>query len=139
MSMKTKYLIGAIILFIIVMVIWIGFDTFTQPGVTDLDGEYTEVSHYRNENNTGPVIRIFAVYTPDSLWADMEAYGNFMPHTKYGNTKVFFFGGLEQTPTKVGPGPPYFDPRYQEYCIGKYEKTAMGQVSMVKHPFGQVK
>ena len=84
--MKTKYLIGVLILFVIVVMIWIGFDTFTQPGVSDLDGQYTEVAHYRNENNTGPVIRIFAVYTPDSLWADMEAYGNFMPHTKYGNT-----------------------------------------------------
>ena len=136
--MRTKHLIGIIILFVMVVVIWIGFDTFTQPGVSDLDGQYMEVSHYRNENNTGPVVRIYAVYTSDSLWADMEAYGNFMPHTKYGNTKVFFFKNLEQTPENVEPEPPYFDPKYQAFCIGKYEKTAMGQISMLKYPFGQV-
>jgi hypothetical protein len=51
---------------------WIMVDSFSQPGVGDLKGEFKEVSFYRNENNTGPIIRIYAVYSPDSLWEEME-------------------------------------------------------------------
>lgn len=133
--MKSKYIIYSIAVLVIVLVFWIGADTFTQPGISDLKGTYSEVSTYRNENNTGPVIRIYAVYTADTLWEDMEAYGNFMPHTKYGNTKVFFFSDPEQTPKEVFPDEPYFDPQYQSYCVGKYEKSAMGETNMLQFPF----
>src|SRR5690606_36739645 len=96
--MKSKYIFYGIAVIVMVLVFWIGADTFTQPGIADLQGTYTEVSTYRNENNTGPVVRIYAVYAADTLWEDMEAYGNFMPHTKYGNTKVFFFSDPSHTP-----------------------------------------
>src|SRR5690554_1382422 len=133
--MKSKYIIFGIAVIVIVLIFWIGADTFTQPGIADLKGTYSETSTYRNENNTGPVVRIYAVYAADTLWEDMEAYGNFMPHTKYGNTKVFFFADPAQTPDEVFPDEPYFDVQYQPYCIGKYEKTAMGETSMLQFPF----
>lgn len=134
-EMKNKYIVYVIVSVVVAIMIWIGMDTFTQPGVSDLKGTYTEVTTYRNENNTGPVLRIYAVYAADTLWEDMEAYGNFMPHTKYGNTKVFFFSDINQTPTEVVPDAPHFDAQYEEFCIGKYEKTAMGEVSLIKFPF----
>ena len=133
--MKSKYIIYSIAVIVIVLVFWIGAVTFTQPGITDLQGSYTEVSTYRNENNTGPVIRIYSVYAADTLWEDMEAYGNFMPHNKYGNTKVFFFSDSAQTPKELFPEEPYFDPAYQAYCVGKYEKSAMGETNMLRFPF----
>ena len=134
-KMKNKSIIYGIVLVVMAMVVWIGMDTFTQPGIGDLKGTYSEISTYRNENNTGPVLRIYAVYTADTLWEDMEAYGNFMPHTKYGNTKVFFFSDINHTPKEVVPDAPHFDAQYGRYCIGKYEKTAMGEVGLVKFPF----
>jgi len=134
--MKTKniiylltFLVGALILIIV-------YQSLNQPGVKDLEGNYTELAVYRNENNTGPVIRIFAVFTDSKLWEDMRAYGDFMPHTKYGNTKVFFFDQpIDQF--DLSPISPYFKVIFQESCIGSYEKTAMGKTSFKKYPFNE--
>lgn len=133
--MKSQYLIYGITLIVLVLIIWIGMDTFSQPGISDLKGTYSERATYRNENNTGPIIRIYAVYAADTLWEDMKAYGNYMPHTKYGNTKVFFFSDPSQTPEKLNPDSPHFGEAYRNYCIGKYEKSSMGETSMTKYPF----
>jgi hypothetical protein len=133
--MKMQYLFYGIIIAVIFIIIWIGMDTFTQPGISDLKGTYSEVASYRNENNTGPVTRIYAVYAADTLWDDMKAYGNHMPHTEYGNTKVFFFSDPGHTPKELVPDLPHFDPRFEGFCIGKYEKSAMGEISIIKFPF----
>ncbi|MBI0398622.1 hypothetical protein [Cyclobacterium marinum] len=132
--MKTKNIIYLIAVMVGVLLVVIVYQSLNQPGVNDLNGDYTELAVYRNENNTGPVVRIFAVYTQDELWDDMRAYGDFMPHTKYGNTKVFFFNkaleGLE-----LSPNSPYFPERFQEACLAVYEKTAMGGSSFKEYPF----
>jgi hypothetical protein len=106
-----------------------------QPGVQDLKGNFTEVAFYRNENNTGPVIRIYAVAVEDTLWEEMKKYGNYMPHTKYGNTKVYFFAKGKSAPSKVFPGEENFEKDYQPFCLALYEKDAMSGVSFQKNPF----
>ncbi|WP_194972485.1 hypothetical protein [Aquiflexum lacus] len=133
--MSMKYLFYAIIIIISLIIFWIISDTFTQPGVSDLEGEYIEMAKYRNENNTGPVIRLYAVYSKDTLWNEMKEYGDFMPHTKYGNTKVFFFMDKSATPDKLRSTEPYFDSSFQDNCVAQYEKTAMGEVRFKKYPF----
>lgn len=133
--MKTNYLFYFLLIFGSIMVWWILNETFSQPGVEDLHGDYEEIGKYRNENNTGPVLRIYAVNTSDTLWNDMKSYGDFMPHTKYGNTKVFFFINMEVESLDVSPEPPFLDPSFQQFCIGKYEKSAMGEVNFIKYPF----
>jgi len=133
--MKSKYIMYGIAAIVLVTMIWILGDTFTQPGIKDLQGHYEEVAMYRNENNTGPVLRVYAVYTADTLWEDMEAYGQFMPHTKYGNTKVFFFSDPIHIPTEVFPEPPHFDPKLQPYCVAKYEKSSMGETHFLRFPY----
>lgn len=119
----------------ILIIVRIVSDTVTQPGIADLEGDFIEMANYRNENNTGPVIRIYAVYISDSTWNTMEAYGNFMPHTKYGNTKVFFFNDKEFTPKSIRPSEPIFEQTYEKNCIAVFEKTAMGEVRFKKYPF----
>lgn len=133
--MSNRFLFYALILAVIVIMAWIINDTITQPGVSDLEGVFVETAFYRNENNTGPIIRIYAVYTSDTVWSEMKAYGGFMPHTKYGNTKVYFFNSKEYSPKILQPEIPHFDPRWNEYCIGIYEKSAMGQESFIRYPF----
>lgn len=133
--MPTRYLFYVIILIVVFLVIWIGKESFTQPGVNDLELEFEEMAFYRNENNTGPVIRVYSVYAADTLWNILEEYGSFMPHTKYGNTKVFFFDSKENSPKATFPEEPYFDEKYYKHCIGKYEKSSMGEVKFVKFPF----
>ncbi|MDN3669983.1 hypothetical protein QWY93_11660 [Echinicola jeungdonensis] len=134
--MKTKYLIWGLGTMVFFVMIYIAQTTFTQPGIAELRSTFTEVAKYRNPNNTGPIVRLYAVATTRiAPWEEMKRYGQFMPHNKYGNTKVFFFDGVLHTPKEIGPEPPYFEKGFQEYCIGKYEKTAMGKESFKKYPF----
>jgi hypothetical protein len=129
---KVKYLLIAVFA---VLILWFIKDAFTQPGVDDLPGDFTEVALYRNENNTGPIQRIYAVTVAGTLWDQMQQYGDFMPHTKYGTTKVYFFLEGQPAPGQVFPGDKHFDARFEQDCLAVYEKDAMGQVSLVKWPF----
>ena len=114
------------------LIIWFTWDAFNQPGVQDLQGGFKEVAMYRNENNTGPVVRIYAVTVADPEVAEMEQYGNFMPHTKYGNTKVYFFREGKPAPEKVYPGDENFPAQFKSLVLAGYEKDAMGQVTFRK-------
>ncbi|EMR03351.1 hypothetical protein ADICEAN_01529 [Cesiribacter andamanensis AMV16] len=106
-----------------------------QPGVQDLPGGFQEVAFYRNENNTGPIIRLYAVSVRDASPEQLQQYGNFMPHTKYGTTRVYFFKEGSPVPPALYPGDVNVDAAYQPYCIAMYEKSSMGQVSLVFEPF----
>ncbi|NHE58285.1 hypothetical protein [Cyclobacterium plantarum] len=132
--MKTNYWFYLIAAAVGILMAVMVYASLSQPGVSDLKGDYRELAKYRNENNTGPVVRVFAVYTSDRLWEDMRAYGNFMPHTKYGNTRVFFFD-QDLKDIRLSPEPPHFDPEFRKSCVAKYEKSAMGQVSFQQFPF----
>jgi hypothetical protein len=133
--MSTRYLFYVIGSVVVGIMIWVTAETLTQPGIADLEVGFEEMAQYRNENNTGPIIRMYAVYSPDTAWQQMKAYGDFMPHTKYGNTKVFFFDQKENIPQELSPDPPVFDAAFQAYCIAIYEKSAMGEVRFIKFPF----
>ena len=110
-------------------------DTFNQPGIEDMKAGFKEIVKYRNDNNTGPVQRIYVVTVKDTVWKELEDYGNLMPHTKYGNTKVYFFMQNANVPQSLQPGEVNFDPGFNKDCIALYEKSAMSQVAFNKHPF----
>ena len=131
--MKDKKLRNIIAGILLILVGYIIFDAFMQPGPKDLKGNFAETAFYRNENNTGPVIRIYAVTVEDTLWKEMRQYGDFMPHTKYGNTKVYFFLAGKPAPEQLYPGKENFDTTYRQYCIAQYEKDAMSGVSFRKN------
>ncbi|GAB3536997.1 hypothetical protein GCM10027443_28820 [Pontibacter brevis] len=130
--MKLKHILIALS---VALVLWLIYDAFSQPGPQDLKGDFKEVAMYRNENNTGPIVRVYAVTVADTLWEEMQAYGDYMPHTKYGNTKVYFFLKDNPAPEEVFPGDPNFSQQYQEYNVAVYEKDAMSQVTFRKNPF----
>jgi len=109
--------------------------SFTQPGIGDLKGDFKQMAVYRNENNTGPIIRVYTVAVDDTLWSEMKKYGDFMLHTKYGNTKVYFFSKHNPMPETIYPGEENFDPQYKGYCIAKYEKNNIGEVAFLKRPY----
>ena len=129
---RRKYLIGLVVA---LLIFWFIADAVNEPGVQDLQGNFEEVAFYRNENNTGPIVRIYAVTLTDTLWHEMEQYGNYMPHTKYGNTKVYFFQKGQPVPENVSPGEENFSAELQKYCLARYEKDSMGKVSFRKYPF----
>lgn len=126
---KTKYLL---IIVVIAGLFWMLKDSFTQPGVKDLKGNFKEAAYYRNENNTGPILRIYTVSASDSLYKEMIDYGNLMPHTKYGTTTVYFFKNTLPFPKELKSDKPHFDPAFAANCIGVYEKNGMSKVSFSK-------
>ena len=129
---RRKWLAG---IGISLLLIWFIADAMNQPGVQDLKGEFQEVALYRNENNTGPIIRIYAVTVADTSWQEMEQYGNFMPHTKYGNTTVYFFPQGSPAPNQLRAGQENFNPELNPHCLAKYHKDVMGNVSFKRFPF----
>jgi len=133
--MKKKSLSYLIIAVVLVLTFFIAKDTLNQPGVEDMKAGFKEIVKYRNANNTGPVQRIYVVTVKDSVWKEMEDYGNLMPHTKYGNTKVYFFMENANVPKTLEPGEVNFDPQYNKSCIALFEKSAMSQVAFNKYPF----
>ncbi|WKN33315.1 hypothetical protein PZB74_08190 [Porifericola rhodea] len=131
MKIKLPYIIALLVLG---LTVWFTLEGTTQPGVDDLDGEPREIAFVRNENNTGPVQRVYAVQIKDTLWQEMRKYGSLMPHTKYGVTQVYFFLESGEKPDKVSLEVPV-EPAYQPYCIAKYHKDAMGVETFSKYPF----
>jgi hypothetical protein len=130
--MKTKYVFG---LGSGALLIWFIADTFSQPSPQDLPGDFQEVAMVRNENNTGPVVRIYAVTVGDtSRWQEIQQYGALMPYTKYGSTKVFFFAKSGSSPTRLQLKPPHFTSELNRYCLASYEKDVMSKVTFLKHP-----
>lgn len=134
MSKKMKYIILALFL---VVLFWMVADAFMQPGIKDLKGGFKELAFIRNEQNTGPVVRIYAVSVKDTLWSEMKQYGDYMPHTKYGNTQVYFFLANTPAPTALSLEDENITPQYQSYCIARYEKSAMGETTFSKYPFSK--
>ena len=103
------------------------YNSLSQPGISDLKSEFKEITSTRNEQNDGPILRAYVV-TIDSLdVTDMTAYGNFMPHTKYGNTKVYFFYPNKPFPKKINLIEPVFDQNFEKYCLAVYVKNGMGE------------
>ncbi|TCD17099.1 hypothetical protein EZ456_23645 [Pedobacter psychrodurus] len=133
--MNRKSLVYFFVAGILVLIFFMVKDIFDQPGIADMKAGFKEIVKYRNANNTGPVQRIYVVTVKDSVWKEMEDYGNLMPHTKYGNTKVYFFMQSENIPKKLQPGEINFDLKFNKSCIALYEKSAMSQVAFNKHPY----
>ena len=131
MKVKTRYILLVIGL-IALATIW---SMLTQPGVNDLAGDFKEVAASQNENNTGPVNRVYIVTLSDTLWTEMETYGNYMPYAKLGTTTVWFFKSDGPFPTQITAGEVPFAANYRQACIGRYQKNNMGAVRLTKYPF----
>jgi hypothetical protein len=131
MKIPTKY----IVIFIVLVLGGIIWSSLSQPGVGDLEGDFTLIATERNENNTGPVNRIYAVMVSDTLWREMKQYGNYMPYSKLGTTTVWFFDANQPAPGKLTPGKIQFSSEFNNACLGKYEKNNTGAVSLYKFPF----
>ncbi|HQS05176.1 MAG: hypothetical protein B7X86_11420 [Sphingobacteriales bacterium 17-39-43] len=129
---KYKVYILAVSVLIIISIIW---NTLTEPGIKDLKSDFKEVAFIRNEQNTGPVIRIYAVSIKTENWEEMEQYGNYMPHTKYGTTRIYFFLNNGEIPEELNFGEVNIPDRYKKNCIAIYEKDGMSQISIRKYPF----
>jgi len=133
--MNKKYLAYGIVAAVLVLIFFMVKDTLNQPGIEDMKAGFKEIAKFRNANNTGPVQRIYIVTVKDTVWQELQDYGNLMPHTKYGNTKVYYFLENSKVPQSLQPGNVNFDPSFNESCVALFEKSAMSQAAFNKHPF----
>ena len=126
---------GYILIISVIIIIAIVWNTITEPGIKDLKSDFKELAFIRNEQNTGPVIRIYAVSLNSENWEEMEQYGNYMPHTKYGTTRIYFFLNKGAFPNELKFGEINIAEQYRENCIAIYEKDGMSQSSIRRYPF----
>jgi hypothetical protein len=124
-----------LLLALAIIIGYIVYDSTSQPTVADLQGGFREVAIYRNENNTGPIVRVYAVSVEDARSKDMLKYGDLMPYTKYGTTTVYFFNTAKPFPNTLAASEPHFDPKFSPNCLAVYRKDANGQVSLDEKPF----
>jgi hypothetical protein len=118
------YLIGFVVLILLVQIIR---SSFSNPGVQAFEGKYEELGFYRNENNTGPVVRVYAIRVLDSEMDWMRKFAEAQPHTKYGRTLVFFFSPDLKQKVELSPQEPFFSAELQPYLLARFEKTPMGE------------
>ena len=112
---------------IIILVYQIVSSSLSQPGLEQYEGKYEEVGFYRNENNTGPVVRIYAIRVLDTDDAWMRDFADAQPHTKYGRTLVFFFSPDLREKVSLSPQEPFFPEEFQPFLLAQFEKTPMGE------------
>ena len=130
--MKTTKIIFSIFIILFVGIIYI---TFNQPGDERFSTEFREITFLRNENNTGPINRMYAVYVRDSIWEDIEAYAATKPYTKYGSTKVYFFIEDYSEASFLSWEDPNVPVSMQGDCIALYHKENNGRVTFRQYPF----
>jgi hypothetical protein len=126
---SSKIIFWIIALIVGGLVVYISLDSLSQPGMERFEGKYKELSSFRNENNTGPVVRVYAIKALDNSKEWMREYGDAMPHTKYGRTVVFFFSDEIDQEIELSPTDPYFEIGLQPYVIATYQKSPMGDLS----------
>jgi hypothetical protein len=126
-----KYFFIAVLILISLMI----YSMFAEENIHDLEGDFKEVAYTRNENNTGPVVRIYAFTVADTLWTSIKEHTNLLPHTKYGTTEAYYFLKTDDLPTKVTLKDPKIAAEVQPYCIAKAVKDGMGTISLETYPF----
>lgn len=112
---------------VMVVLFFIVKESFSGTGTEAYQEQFEELGFYRNENNTGPVLRLYAYRALTSDPAVMKEFADLLPHTKYGRTLVFFFEEAVIDSVALSPEAPYILPSLQPQLIATYEKTPMGE------------
>lgn len=110
------------------------YNSLSQPGIEQLQTNFKEISFDRSEQNAGPVLRSYVVTVDKVNLTEMEIYGNFMPHTKYGNTRIYFFDATKSFPKSSNLSEPFFAKELEDNCLAIYEKNGMGAVRITENP-----
>ena len=124
-------ILGIAVLLVVGLIV---IESFSEQGIAAYQDQFEEIGYYRNENNTGPVLRIYAYQTQVEDSEVLKSFANLLPHTKYGRTLVFFVNEPVKAPVVLSPESPHFPASLSPSIFAKYEKTPMGeqQLELVK-------
>jgi hypothetical protein len=107
MKSKKKWFIGAALRLVLGYAIW---ESFSQPGINDLKGDFEEVAFVRNEQNKGGIVRIYAVAVGNPAIAEYDACADLFPVNDFNSTtRIYFFDKNAPYPTTLSLEPPYYD------------------------------
>jgi hypothetical protein len=118
------FFIGIIVLGVLGLIVK---ESFSGKGVADYQDKFEEIGYFRNENNTGPIRRVYAFRTKEQDPEVLKSFANLLPHTKYGRTLVFFVAETWKKSVVLSPESPYFPELLRPHLFAKYEKTPMGE------------
>lgn len=125
-----------IILIVSVLIIAIIFySLFTAENINSLEGDFQELAFERNENNTGPVHRVYAFSLNDTLWSEMEKHADLLPHTKYGSTEVYYFLKDDFNIAQSDLSLKGINQEAQPYCIAHVKIDGQSRIQFTKYPF----
>jgi len=112
---------------VVVVLFLIVKESFSGSGTEAYREQFVELGHYRSENNTGPVLRLYAYRSLTADPAVMKEFADLLPHTKYGRTLVFFFGETGMDSVTLSPKAPHISTSLASQPLATYEKTPMGE------------
>lgn len=86
------------------------WDSYSQPSIKDIPGDFEEVAFVRNEQNKGGILRVYAVTVGDLTQAKYEACADLFPTNDFNSvTRIYFFDKKGPYPTTLSIDPPYYD------------------------------
>lgn len=104
---RKVWLLAVALIIILGYMIW---DSYSQPGIKDIPGEFEEVAFVRNEQNKGGIERIYAVTVGDLSNANYDACAELFPTNDFNSViRVFFFDRNKPYPTTLTIEPPHYD------------------------------
>ncbi len=125
-----------IILMISVIVIGLIFySLFESENINSLGGNFKELAFERNENNTGPIQRIYAYSIEDTLWSEMQKHADLLPHTKYGTTEVYYFLDNKISELQLKLSLKGINQEAKSKCIAHAIKNGQSRLMFKKNPF----
>lgn len=124
-----------ILAIIAVIVFFILFSLFTSENVNSIEGGFTELAFERNENNTGPIQRVYAYSVADTLWGQMQLHVDLLPHSKYGTTQVYYFLASNIPEVGVKLSLEGLSEDAKRYCIAQAKKDGQARIKLAKFPF----
>ncbi|MGJ3233966.1 hypothetical protein [Marivirga sp.] len=119
----------------VIIIAIILYSLFTSENINSLEGDFRELAFERNENNTGPIKRVYAFSIEDTLWSEMKKHADLLPHTKYGSTEVYYFmkDDFENSRGKLSMNG--INQEAQSYCIAYVIKDGQSRIQFKKYPF----
>ena len=124
-----------ILLIAVIVVGLIFYSLFSTENINSLGGNFKELAFERNENNTGPVQRVYAFSIEDTLWSEMKKHADLLPHTKYGTTEVYYFSDNKISELQLNLSLKGINQEAKSKCIAHSIKDGQSRLMFKRNPF----
>ncbi|WKK75850.1 hypothetical protein QYS49_31310 [Marivirga salinae] len=124
-----------ILMISVVIVGLIFYSLFQSDNINSLEGDFEELAFERNENNTGPIHRVYVFSVEDTVWSEMKKHSDLLPHTKYGTTEVYYFLKEKISKSQLKLSLNGINQEAKSNCIAHSVKDGQSRINFKKYPF----